>query len=130
MNEHRGFSIVKIGNVLLAAVEGEISDREAEELQNSILNKIGRYQVHGILVDLSAVDLVDSFLARSFSETARMAAALSATVIICGLQPAVAITIVELGLELENVLTALNVDMGMEMLERLPAYGQKDLAHG
>jgi len=121
MNGQRGIPVVKIGTVLLAAIEGQVSDQEAEELQKTILTKIRRNQVQGVLIDLSAVDVVDSFLARSFSETARMASILSTTVIMCGLQPAMAMTLVELGLELENIRTALDVDMGLEILQSLKA---------
>lgn len=119
MSGQGGIPVVKIGKVLLAAIEGDVSDQQAEDLQHTILAKIRTYRVSGVLIDLSDAEMVDSFLARSFTETARMASVLSATVIICGLQPAVAMTLVELGLELENVFTALDVDMGLELLQGL-----------
>ena len=111
--------VLKVGDNLLVSIQVDMTDEMAVHLQEDILNQIIATDVRGVLIDISTLDMIDSFLARSFSETAQMAATMDTAVVIAGMQPAVALTLVELGLELAKVHTALNVDRGMELLEDL-----------
>jgi len=111
--------VLKVGDNLLVSIQVDMTDEMAVHLQEDILNQLIATDVRGVLIDISTLDMIDSFLARSFSETAQMAATMDTAVVIAGMQPAVALTLVELGLELAKVHTALNVDRGMELLENL-----------
>ena len=111
--------VLKVGDNLLVSIQVDMTDEMAVHLQEDILNQLIATDVRGVLIDISTLDMIDSFLARSFSETAQMAATMDTAVVIAGMQPAVALTLVELGLELSKVHTALNVDRGMELLENL-----------
>jgi len=111
--------VLKVGDNLLVSIQVDMTDEMADHLQEDILNQLIATDVRGVLIDISTLDMIDSFLARSFSETAQMAATMDTAVVIAGMQPAVALTLVELGLELEMVHTSLNVDRGMELLENL-----------
>ena len=93
-------------------------DRMAIQLQTQILEEISRTRSRGVLIDISTLEMVDSFIGRVLSGMASMAAIMDAKVVIVGMQPAVAITLVELGLEMPGVETALNMELGMEMLEK------------
>jgi len=111
--------VLKVGDNLLVSIQVDMTDEMAVHLQEDILNQLIATNVRGVLIDISTLDMIDSFLARSFSETAQMATTMDTAVVIAGMQPAVALTLVELGLELAKVHTALNVDRGMELLENL-----------
>ena len=93
-------------------------DRLAIELQAQILEELSKTGAKGVLIDISVLEMVDSFIGRMLSGMASMAAIMDASVVIVGMQPAVAITLVELGLEMPNVETALNMEKGIEMLEK------------
>jgi rsbT antagonist protein RsbS len=93
-------------------------DRLAMTLQDDLTSRIVRDRARGVLIDISALDIVDSFIGRMISNTAAMARILDAQTVLVGMQPAVAITLVELGLTLHGVKTALNVEQGIKMLKR------------
>jgi rsbT antagonist protein RsbS len=117
--------VMKVGENLLVSIQVDMTDEMAIELQQDILNRLVETSASGVLIDISTLDMMDSFLARAFSETSRMAATMNAIVVIVGIQPAIALTLVELGLKLPDVHTALNVDRGMELLESIKRESQE-----
>ena len=110
--------ILKMGSLLLVTIQVDMHDRLAMTLQDDLTARIVRDRAHGVLIDISALDIVDSFIGRMISNTAAMARILDARTVLVGMQPAVAITLVELGLTLHGVKTALNVEQGIKMLQR------------
>jgi rsbT antagonist protein RsbS len=108
--------ILRMGNLLLVTIQVDMHDRLAMTLQDDLTERIVRDNAKGVLIDISALDLVDSFIGRMISNTAAMARVLDAQTVVVGMQPAVAITLVELGLTLTGVKTALNVEKGMALL--------------
>lgn len=108
--------ILKMGSLLLVTIQVDMHDRLAMSLQDDLTTRIVKDRAKGVLIDISALDLVDSFIGRMINNIAAMAKILDADTVLVGMQPAVAITLVELGLTLEGVKTALNVDRGMSML--------------
>lgn len=111
--------ILKMGNLLLVTIQVDMHDRLAMTLQDDLTSRIVKERATGVLIDISALDIVDSFIGRMISNTAAMARILDATTVLVGMQPAVAITLVELGLTLHGVRTALNVEQGVKLLQRL-----------
>lgn len=110
--------ILKLKKFLIVSIQTDLHDRMAEQLQYDVLRRISQTEAKGVLIDISALEMVDSFISRTLADTARMAATLDAEIVIVGMQPAVAITLVELGLSLAEVRTALNLDEGYDMLEQ------------
>ena len=108
--------ILRMGDLLLVTIQVDMHDRLAMTLQDDLTERIVRDSAKGVLIDISALDLVDSFIGRMISNTAAMARVLDARTVVVGMQPAVAITLVELGLTLHGVKTALNVEKGMALL--------------
>jgi rsbT antagonist protein RsbS len=111
--------IVRLGATLIATVQEELRDRDALALQDELSSTIERMGAVGVLLDLSAVDTVDSFLGRLLHDIAEETRLLGAQTVVVGIRPAVAVTLVELGLELKGVRTALNVLKGMRLLQRM-----------
>jgi rsbT antagonist protein RsbS len=111
--------IVRVGDTLVAAVQEELLDRDALTLQADLGEALERTGARGVLIDVSVVETVDSFLGRLLNEVAVGARLLGAHTVVVGIQPAVAVTLVELGLDLKGVRTALNVDKGLALLHRL-----------
>ena len=109
--------ILKMGRNLLVTIQVDMHDRLAMALQDDLMEHIRRHKAGGVLIDISALDLVDSFIGRMLGNIAAMARILDADTVVTGMRPAVAITLVELGLSLTGVRTALNVERGMELLE-------------
>lgn len=109
--------ILRMGRLLLVTIQVDMHDRLAMALQEDLTSRIVKDRANGVLIDISALDIVDSFIGRMISDTAAMAKILDAKTVLVGMQPAVAITLVELGLTLEGVHTALNVELGIKMLE-------------
>lgn len=107
-----------MGNLLLVTIQVDMHDRLAMTLQDDLTERIVKEQAKGVLIDISALDIVDSFIGRMINNTAAMARVLDAVTVIVGMQPAVAITLVELGLTLTGVKTALNVEKGIALLDR------------
>lgn len=108
--------ILKMGNVLLVSIQVDMHDRLAMTLQDDLTDRIVKDRARGVLIDISALDLVDSFIGRMLGNIAGMARILDAQTVVVGMQPSVAITLVELGLSLPGIRTALNIERGMEML--------------
>src|SRR5688572_24549576 len=116
--------VLRIGDTLIATVLEELRDRDALELQNELASMLERSDARGVLLDISVVETVDSFLGRVLGETATMARLFGAHTVVVGMQPAVAITLVELGLELKGVRTALDATRGLVLLDRLLRVGE------
>lgn len=106
-----------MGEFLLVTIQVDMHDRMAMELQNDLTEQIVKRSSKGVLIDISAIEMVDSFIARMLSNIANMARLLDAATVVVGMQPAVAITLVELGLPMTGVRTALDVEKGMEVLK-------------
>lgn len=111
--------ILKLGECLLVSIQVDMHDRLALALQDDLTNKVVQTHAKGVLVDISAVDMVDSFIGRMLGTIAAMTRALGAETVVVGMRPAVAITLVELGLTLNNVRTALDIDSGLDLLTSL-----------
>ena len=111
--------VLQIGKTLVATVLEDLHDRDALTLQTELLGLLERTGVTGVLLDLSVVEIVDSFLGRLLNDIAVGARLLGAQMVVVGIQPAVAITLVELGLELKGVRTAVNADRGIVLLRQL-----------
>ncbi|GAA2773458.1 STAS domain-containing protein [Streptomyces rameus] len=110
--------VLALGDVLLVSLQGELHDGMAEQLQHDITSRISTSRVTGVVIDISGVDIVDSFLGRVLAEIASTARLLAARTVLAGMRPAVAITLVELGLTLPGLVTALDVDRAMELLSQ------------
>jgi rsbT antagonist protein RsbS len=110
--------ILRMGKNLLVTIQVDMHDKLAMTLQSDLANAIAAHGSSGLLIDISALEMVDSFIGRMIANTAAMGRILSVETVVVGMQPAVAITLVELGLSLPGVHTALDVERGMELLER------------
>jgi rsbT antagonist protein RsbS len=108
--------ILKMGDFLLVTIQVDMHDRLAMALQDDLTRAISKTDARGVLIDISTLEIVDYFIGRMLSNIAAMSRVLDAETVVVGMQPAVAITLVELGLSLPGVRTALNVDAGMELL--------------
>lgn len=110
--------ILRMGDLLLVTIQVDMHDQLALTLQDDLTEKIRLTSARGVLIDISALDIVDSFIGRMISTISSLARIMDATTVVVGMQPAVAITLVELGLNLTGVRTALNVERGMALLQR------------
>ena len=108
--------ILKMGGYLLVSIQVDMDDRTAMTLQDDLTAQIVKHRARGVLIDISSLDVVDSFIGRMLANTAAMARILDADTVVVGMQPSVAITLVELGLSLTGVRSALNVERGMDLL--------------
>ncbi|WP_343694375.1 STAS domain-containing protein [Flavobacterium sp.] len=108
--------ILKMGDFLLVTIQVDLYDQLAENLESDLINTISKYSSKGVLIDISAVSIIDSFMGRILGNIAVMSKILDAQTVVVGMQPAVAITLVELGLSLNGVISALNVEKGMDLL--------------
>ena len=111
--------ILKMGTYLLVSIQVDMHDQLAMQLQDDLTSKIADTGARGVLVDISSLEMVDSFIGRMLGNIAGMSKVLGAATVVTGMQPSVAITLVELGLSLRGVRTALNVERGMELLRRM-----------
>jgi rsbT antagonist protein RsbS len=111
--------ILKMGRTLLVSIQVDMDDRTAMALQDDLTAAIVKHRARGVLIDISALDVVDSFIGRMLANTAAMARILDAETVVVGMQPSVAITLVELGLSLRGVRSALNVERGMALLQSI-----------
>jgi rsbT antagonist protein RsbS len=111
--------ILKIRDCLLVSIQVDMHDRLALALQDDLTNRIVETRARGVMIDISALEIVDSFIGRMLNNIAGMSRVLDAVTVVVGMQPAVAITLVELGLTLTGVRTALNVDKGLAMIRRI-----------
>ena len=112
-------AILKLKDILLTSIQVDLTDEDALEFQSDVLQVVKRTGASGVLIDITALDVVDSFLARALNETAVMVKLLGAEAVISGIQPDVALTLVEMGRELIGVETAVNLDHGMKKLQEL-----------
>lgn len=110
--------ILRMGNVLLVTIQVDMHDQLALTLQDDLTTRIQDISAKGVVIDISALEMVDSFIGRMISNISSMARILDAKTLVVGMRPAVAITLVELGLSMPGVLTALNVERGMALLRR------------
>lgn len=108
--------ILKMGEFLLVTIQVDMHDRLAMTLQDDLTSRISQTGARGVLIDISSLEIVDSFIGRMLGNIAAMSRVLDAQTVVVGMQPAVAITLVELGMSLAGVKTALNVDAGMKLL--------------
>lgn len=120
--------IIRLGKILLTSVQMELSDHEALEFQNDLINKIAETEALGIAIDITSLDVVDSYMARIFNDTVSMARLLGADVVISGIQPFVAMTLVEMGGSLIQAECAFNLEQALKKLEaRLATRGDLNL---
>ncbi|MDQ3149388.1 MAG: STAS domain-containing protein [Chloroflexota bacterium] len=119
--------ILKMGEYLLVTIQVDMHDRLAMTLQDDLTSRIVTARARGVLIDISALEMVDSFIGRMLGDIAAMSRILDAETVVVGMQPAVAITLVELGLSLKGVRTALDIERGMAVLRtRIGARGRED----
>src|SRR5277367_2157035 len=118
--------ILRMGEFLLATIQVDMHDQLALQLQDDLTHAIDKKGAKGVLIDISALEMADSFIGRMIADISGMARILDAKTVLVGMQPAVAITLVELGLSLPGVATALNIERGMEMLRRSLAESNDD----
>jgi rsbT antagonist protein RsbS len=116
MPETERIPILKMGDLLLVTIQVDMHDRIAMRLQDDLTRRIVSDHARGVLIDISSLEIVDSFIGRMLANTAAMSRVLDADTVVVGMRPAVAITLVELGLSLPDVQTALNVEQGMQLL--------------
>jgi rsbT antagonist protein RsbS len=119
--------ILRMGNLLLVTIQVDLYDRLAENLEADLVQTINKTGAQGVLIDISAVSIIDSFMGRIIGNIATMSKILDAETVVVGMQPAVAITLVELGLPLKGVLSALNVEKGIELLTNKIQYKDNEL---
>lgn len=110
--------ILRMGNFLLVTIQVDLYDRLALNLESDLVQMVSKTGARGVLIDISALSIVDSFMGRIIGNIGSMSKIMDAETVVVGMQPAVAITLVELGLELKGVHTALNVEKGMELLKK------------
>lgn len=112
--------ILKLGNYLLVSIQSELDDQTAMQFQEDLLDKINSTEAEGVAIDLTSVDMIDSFIAKVLGDVVDMAGLMGAKVVLTGIQPAVAITLIDLGINLNmrNVLTALDLEKGLERLQQ------------
>jgi rsbT antagonist protein RsbS len=108
--------ILKMGGSLLVSIQVDMHDRLAMTLQDDLTANIVKHRARGVLIDISALEVVDSFIGRMLANIAAMSRVLDAQTVVVGMRPAVAITLVELGLSLHGVRTALNIEKGMQLI--------------
>jgi rsbT antagonist protein RsbS len=122
--------ILKLGKALLVTIQVDMHDQLATALEEDLTNMIVATGARGVLIDISALDIVDSFIGRMLDNIAAVSRILDADTVVVGMRPAVAITLVELGLSLGGVKTALDVDRGMAMIRQRAAFDADDEADG
>src|SRR5258707_13462201 len=110
--------ILALGDVLLVSIQVDLEDQLALALQEDLSERIVSSGAHGVIIDITALDIVDSFVGRMLATVAAVSKVLDADTVVVGMRPAVAITLVELGLQLRGIRTALNVELGLQLLRR------------
>lgn len=121
--------ILRLGKILLASVQSDLTDRDAMQFQSDLVHTISNIEALGVLIDITSLEIVDSYMARIINDTSSMARLLGAEVILCGVRPSVAMTLVELGRDLIGADSAFNLEQGLRMLKaRIATRG--DALHG
>jgi len=110
--------ILRLGDILLTSIQSDITDEHAMMLQADLLGQLERTRARGVVIDITALDVVDSYMARILAELAAMARLMGGEIVITGMNPMVAITLIEMGRGLSRVMTALNLEQGVEKLRR------------
>lgn len=108
--------ILKLGDILIASIQVDLGDESVLALQEDLADRVVQTGAHGVIIDITALEIVDSFIGRMFATITAMTRMLNAETLVVGMRPAVAITLVELGLSLEGVRTALNLEKGIKAL--------------
>lgn len=116
MNPHH-IPILQLGEHLIVTIQIDMSDSVALQLQENLSHRVAETGAKGVLIDISSLDIVDSFIGRTLATMAEISRCMGARTVVVGMQPAVAMTLVELGVSWEGIPTALNVDRGVEILE-------------
>ena len=111
--------ILKQGTILIASVQAALSDSDTEQLQHDLMERVSRFRAHGFIIDVTAIDVMDSFAARSLRTIAHMTRLRGANTVIVGLQPEVAFAMVQLGLVFDDMYTALDLEEGLVLLNRM-----------
>ncbi len=120
--------ILRMGHFLLVTIQIDLYDRLATNLETDLVQMVNKTGARGVLIDISALSIVDSFMGRILGNIGSMSKIMDAETVVVGMQPAVAITLIELGLELKGVHTALNVEMGMQLLkEKIGSFEDEEL---
>jgi rsbT antagonist protein RsbS len=119
--------IFQMGNTLIVSIQVDMHDRMAMSLQDALTTKIASSNAKGLLIDISSLEIVDSFIGRMLANISAMARVLDAQTVVVGMQPAVAITLVELGLSLPGIRTALNIERGLHLLQSRLSEGERVL---
>jgi rsbT antagonist protein RsbS len=123
--------ILKLGDILLTSIQVDLTDTDVLQFQSDVLNKIADTESRGIAIDITALEVVDSFMARVLNDTANMARLLGTEVVICGMQPSVALTLVEMGRGLIGVETSFNLEEALNRLRaRIALRGDYLIGHG
>ncbi|GEO81330.1 STAS domain-containing protein [Pararhodospirillum oryzae] len=123
--------ILRLGNVLLTSIQADIPDDLVQDLQSSLLGQLERTGAIGVVLDITSLDVIDSYMARVLSETAAMARLMGSEVVITGMNPMVAVTLIEMGRSLEQITTALTLEQGVEKLKaRLNETGSSSAGDG
>ena len=121
--------ILRMGKFLLVTIQIDLYDRLATNLEADLVQMVNKTGSRGVLIDISALSIVDSFMGRILGNIGSMSKIMDAETVVVGMQPAVAITLLELGLELKGVHTALNVEKGMDLLkQKIGSYDEEELA--
>lgn len=110
--------ILKLRDCLLVSIQWELDDQTALQFQEDLLNKIHATNARGVVIDITSLDLIDSFIAKVLGDVMEMSKLMGAKVVITGIQPAVAITLIELGIRMEDVTTALDLENGLDKLQQ------------
>ena len=121
--------ILKQGTILIASVQAALSDSDTEQLRQDLMEQVSRFRAHGIIVDVTAIDVMDSFAARSLQTIAHMTRLRGADTVIVGLQPEVAFAMVQLGLVFEHMHTALDLEEGIALLNTELAPRKPTIGH-
>ena len=116
MHEVQGSSVITVTGIIIVAIQDDLDDRSVLALQDRLVDEVARVKARGVIIDISALEVVDTFAGRMLSNMAEMSRILNARTIVVGMRPAVAMTLVELGLSLDGVDTALNADKAMAIL--------------
>lgn len=123
--------ILRLGRILLTSIQSDITDEHASALQTSIATTMQRTRSRGVILDITSLEIIDSYMARILNETARMAQLMGGEIVITGMNPMVALTLVEMGRELVSIMTAITLEHGVEMLQtRLHELDDSDAESG